>query len=333
MSPRGRRAAGTWIALSVVAVAAGVALLSPGAGATADDLARQAARRAVRELVVGNGVLSWTFYALLAAILLLEHLRPVRPQQPLVSTAFVHDALWFVAGACFIGVAMPGVWGLLRYGYDHALWFLRIESVDRWPVALQIAFVILLTDLVRWFHHWVRHRVTLFWHFHAVHHSQRELNAFTDLRVHPVERIIEVAVSALPFFALKPSVALPAVAAWGTFGIWYARFYHANIRTNLGPLRYVLVTPQSHRIHHSPWPEHQDTNFGAILSIWDQMFGTQYRGWDEYPETGIADSGFPHERARGLRATTAAFLRQVVYPFRLAATPPRRCRSGACSFD
>ena len=50
---------------------------------------------------------------------------------------------------------------------------------------------------------------------------------------------------------------------------------------------------QSHRIHHSHREEHRDKNFGAIFSLWDQLFGTQYRKYDEYPETGIDDATFP----------------------------------------
>jgi sterol desaturase/sphingolipid hydroxylase (fatty acid hydroxylase superfamily) len=293
-------------------------VLTPGWIAGAYDTCQRAAGRAVRELVVENMVLSWTFYALFGLLLLLERFQPARPRQAAFSTALIHDGLWFVSGACFIGAAMPALWNLLRRGYDTYLSFLRVESVDLLPMPLQVAIVVFLADFVRWFHHVVRHKIALFWHFHAVHHSQKDLNAFTDLRVHPVERIIEAAVSSLPFFALQPGVAFPALAAWGMFGVWYARFYHSNVRTNLGVLRYVLVTPQSHRIHHSRSPEHQDTNFGAIFSIWDQLFGTQYRGYEEYPETGVVDASFPHESALGVGAVAAAFARQLVYPFQLA---------------
>jgi sterol desaturase/sphingolipid hydroxylase (fatty acid hydroxylase superfamily) len=319
-----RRAAG-WLVISAVLVAAIVAaatVLAPGWIAGAYDFCQGAAGCAVRELFVQNMVLSWTFYALFGFFLLLERFQPARPRQGVFSTAFVHDGLWFVSGACFMGAVLPAFWSLLRRGYDTYLSFLRVESVDFLPMPLQVVIVIFFTDFVRWFHHVVRHKIALFWHFHAVHHSQQDLNAFTDLRVHPVERIIEVAVSSLPFFALQPRVAFSAVAAWGMFGVWYARFYHSNVRTNLGVLRYILVTPQSHRIHHSRSPEHQDTNFGAIFSIWDHLFGTQYRGYEEYPETGIADANFPHESAPGVGAVAAAFARQLVYPFRLAFASP-----------
>jgi sterol desaturase/sphingolipid hydroxylase (fatty acid hydroxylase superfamily) len=84
-------------------------------------------------------------------------------------------------------------------------------------------------------------------------------------------------------------------------------------------LRYVLVTPQSHRVHHSIEPEHQDKNFGAILSIWDHLFGTQYRKYDEYPDTGITDNSFPHEDSFRPGRAAVTMTGQLIYPFRLLA--------------
>jgi len=98
---------------------------------------------------------------------------------------------------------------------------------------------------------------------------------------------------------------------------FYSRFYHGNIRTNLGPLRYLLVTPQSHRVHHSVEARHFDTNFGAILSIWDRLFRTRYRGDHEYPRTGIADKSFPLETSRHPIALLWAPVAQLLYPFQV----------------
>jgi sterol desaturase/sphingolipid hydroxylase (fatty acid hydroxylase superfamily) len=144
------------------------------------------------------------------------------------------------------------------------------------------------------------------------------MNLFTDLRVHPIERLIETGVAFIPFLSLRSDIALASLAGWHLFGIWYARFYHSNIKSNLGMLRYILVTPQSHRIHHSLKMEHRDKNFGAIFSIWDHLFGTQYRVYDEYPATGLNDPAFPYETELGWHRTTDTLWHQLVYPFQLA---------------
>jgi sterol desaturase/sphingolipid hydroxylase (fatty acid hydroxylase superfamily) len=98
------------------------------------------------------------------------------------------------------------------------------------------------------------------------------------------------AVQVIPFLVLAAGT--PAIAAFNLFLLWHARLYHANVRTNLGVLRYVVVTPQSHRVHHSVEARHHDKNFGAFLSVWDRLFKTHYIGDDdEYPATGLPTPG------------------------------------------
>ena len=79
---------------------------------------------------------------------------------------------------------------------------------------------------------------------------------------------------------------------------YFTAWTHTAVRTNMGPLRWIFVTPQSHRVHHSFASEHIDTNFATVFSFWDIIVRTQYMGWDEYPVTGIADPNYPHERGR-----------------------------------
>ncbi len=95
--------------------------------------------------------------------------------------------------------------------------------------------------------------------------------------------------------------------------VLYFRLYHANIKTNLGPLKYILVTPQSHRIHHSLERKHWDKNYGFIFTIWDNVFGTQYKNYDEYPDTGVDDLNFPVERS--FTCVVKTFFAQLFYPF------------------
>lgn len=147
---------------------------------------------------------------------------------------------------------------------------------------------------------------------HALHHSQKELNFFSDFRYHVVEYLNRHTVLVIPFLIFP--INTPVVVGFSIVAGWYTRFYHGNMRINLGLLRYVLVTPQSHRIHHSNVPQHQDRNFGSLFSIWDQIFGTEYPCYSEYPETGIKDSAFPHEQS--IHPVTLLFmpLKQLSYP-------------------
>jgi sterol desaturase/sphingolipid hydroxylase (fatty acid hydroxylase superfamily) len=140
------------------------------------------------------------------------------------------------------------------------------------------------------------------------------LNIFTDLRYHPFEYLITQTILFIPMFMF--GAAFPVLLGYAFFQQVFTKFYHGNLRTDLGPLRFVLVTPQSHRVHHSADPRHRDQNFAVVFSIWDWIFGTQHRDNANYPMTGIDDPGFPHETSvRGLALIQAPW-RQFLYPFR-----------------
>jgi sterol desaturase/sphingolipid hydroxylase (fatty acid hydroxylase superfamily) len=276
---------------------------------------------AVREVYYAvpeqNEMLSWPFYALVGIILALEWTQPVYATSRAFSVSLFHDFLWFLLNALFLGLLMPIYENFLVGFYGSYLGFLRADTSHAWSLPVQILIAVLVADFISWFHHLLRHKVRLFWYFHTVHHSQRDMNLFTDLRVHPVERLIEAGVKFIPFLSLGTDIALESFVGWYMFESWYARFYHGNIKTNLGFLRYILVTPQSHRVHHSREKPHQDKNFGAIFSIWDHLFGTQYRKYDEYPETGIDDATFPHETEFSWHRSIGMLFLQLVYPFQL----------------
>jgi sterol desaturase/sphingolipid hydroxylase (fatty acid hydroxylase superfamily) len=161
----------------------------------------------------------------------------------------------------------------------------------------------------------VRHHVRSLWYFHAVHHSQTELNFFTEYRVHPIDDVFLFTIGVVPLMMVRSGFAAIVAVVW--IRHWHTRVYHSNIRSNFGLLRYVLVTPQSHRVHHSIEPRHQNHNFGLTFSIWDHLFGTQWRRYDEYPETGINDLDFPFEQRR--LGELGTLLGQLLYPFRALA--------------
>ncbi|NNE06965.1 MAG: sterol desaturase family protein, partial [Gemmatimonadetes bacterium] len=183
------------------------------------------------------------FWILFGGILVLEKLFPARREQKVLSGSFAQDLVWFFFSTT-IGVTLIGIYvTLLRDFYADHLAFLTVEPLRSLPSWARFAWGALFTDFLRWFHHWIRHVVPVFWHFHAVHHSQKQLNMFTQFRYHILEYIIAHTVSTIPL--LMFSLDMPVIIAWNVFHMWFTRFYHANIRMNLGPLRYVFVTPQS----------------------------------------------------------------------------------------
>ncbi len=254
------------------------------------------------------------FYILVAAILLLEFIRPAMRGQRVFSRALVQDFIWFNFDLMFKVAALPAFIGILHIGYTHVTGGFTLPLLRAWPLGARVFASFIVFDFLQWFHHWVRHRVTVFWHFHVIHHSQHEMNLFTDLRVHSVEYIIAQFLTFIPMFmfGLTPF----AIVTVALVTAWFTRFNHANIRTNLGPLRYLVVTPQFHRIHHSIEPRHRDLNFGVCLTIWDRAFGTLYPHYDEYPATGVEGVFFATPGGFSPRAWLAGLGRQFLYPFR-----------------
>ncbi len=173
----------------------------------------------------------------------------------------------------FVVVAIPvsHVYAV-DYAHNNGLGLLNTLAVG--PAA---AFVIgmLFRSFVPWATHLAMHKVPLLWRVHRVHHTDTFLDVSTTVRFHPLEFLIRTPVHILASVAMGvPPVAL---MLYELVGSAQAIFVHANIRLpNLVErwMQWIIVTPDMHRIHHSSWQPATDSNFGAVLSIWDRLFGT-----------------------------------------------------------
>ena len=255
------------------------------------------------------------FYLILVSVFVLERIIPAKRGQRTFSRSLFQDFAWFNVYEMFQLGILPLYVGLLRAFYATHLGFLTLHAVEGWPIAWRVLVSIVAFDFLQWFHHVVRHKAEVFWYFHTIHHSQREMNLFTDGRVHILEPLIANTIMFIPMFMfqLNPS----AVLSVAVVSRWYQRIYHANLRTHYGFLKYIMVTPQSHRIHHSVEPRHRDKNFGVMLTIWDRIFRTLHPNYEEYPETGVADGLFPFEQDAPARKILASLAAQFFYPFRM----------------
>jgi len=265
--------------------------------------------------LVKTNLFSPVFYLAMIMILGLERAYPAKPNQKIFSVSFAHDTVWlllrtvFEVNFIFIYVA----W--LKDLYGSHLSFLSFTMIAEWPDWTRFVWAVLLGDFFGWLHHFIKHNVPMFWEFHKIHHSQKHLNLFTDLRIHVFELVISRPIVTFPM--LMFAINTPQIQLYNVFYVWFTRAYHANIKTNLGPLKHVLVTPQSHRIHHSLEKPHYDKNYGVLFTFWDHLFKTQYTGYEEYPDTGIHDDEFPHETtAKGLSLIVTPIL-QLIYPFKV----------------
>lgn len=143
------------------------------------------------------------------------------------------------------------------------------------PVAVAIIMSLLGRGFISFFTHYLAHKVPLLWRIHRVHHLDTELDISTTVRFHPFEFVVNLVIG-LPIvvaLGLSPWVLL----LYEVLDAAVTLFSHANVHLPKRLdrwLRYVIVTPDLHRVHHSSWQPETDSNFSAVFPIWDIAFGT-----------------------------------------------------------
>ena len=137
---------------------------------------------------------------------------------------------------------------------------------------------VVFLDLMIYLQHVVLHMIPFFWRFHKVHHSDLDLDVSSGFRFHPLEILGSMIYKLGLVAALGPSVMTVVVFEAILSGM--AQFTHSNIKLPLGldrTLRWLFVTPDMHRIHHSVEVAETNSNYGFNLSIWDRLLGTYIR--------------------------------------------------------
>lgn len=142
-----------------------------------------------------------------------------------------------------------------------------------------------------WFHR-AMHKNAVLWQHHKMHHLDPEFDALTGIRFHWMEYVLIGISTALPLTILfKTDDVLPVgFVNWVILCVLMMSRHinHSNLRIQFGRASFLWVSSQTHRIHHSRLPEHQNKNFVAFVPLWDVLFGTYYAPkWNEFPPTGV----------------------------------------------
>jgi len=211
--------------------------------------------------------------------------------------------LLFAAGA--VGVAMVAAernWGMLNQ--------------LGWPSGLNILLTVIALDFVLYLQHVMFHAIPLFWRFHMMHHADLDCDVTTGVRFHPVEVVFSMVIKlgavlllgAAPVGVLVFEILLNATSMFNHSNIWMPLIVDRA-------LRWMIVTPDMHRIHHSVLPQETNSNFGFNLPWWDRLLGT-YR---ENPIRSHAIMSLGLEQYRNPRGLTLG--RILALPF--VGTPGR----------
>ncbi|MGH8222445.1 MAG: sterol desaturase family protein [Woeseiaceae bacterium] len=213
------------------------------------------------------------FAAVFAAVALWELAAPRRKALYARRERWPHNLGLLALDVLLARILAPGaVVGVAIAAEERGWGFLGVAPLPAWLV---FAAGIVLLDLVVYFQHVMFHAVPTLWRLHRVHHADQDFDVTTGTRFHPVEILVSTLIKCAAVAAIgAPPV---AVLAFEVLLNATAMFNHANASLPAGAerwLRWLVVTPDMHRVHHSVVYDESSSNFGFNLPWWDRLFGT-----------------------------------------------------------
>ena len=184
-------------------------------------------------------------------------------------------------------------------------------NVVAFPWWIGVVLSVVILDLAIYLQHVLFHAVPALWRLHRMHHADLDIDVTTGLRFHPIEIVLSILIK----FAIIAVLGPPAIAVL-IFEVLLnatSMFNHSNVRIPEGidrVLRWFVVTPDMHRIHHSILSRETNSNFGFNLPWWDHLLGT-YRAQPEAGHEGMTIGIEQFRDSRELRLD-----RMLLQPFR-----------------
>jgi sterol desaturase/sphingolipid hydroxylase (fatty acid hydroxylase superfamily) len=162
--------------------------------------------------------------------------------------------------------------GLALVAQARGFGLFNVVALPSW---IGVVASVVILDLAIYLQHVLFHAVPALWRLHRMHHADLEFDVSTGLRFHPIEILLSMLIKFAVVAALGAPA--PAVLIFEVLLNATSMFNHSNVRVRLGidrALRWIVVTPDMHRVHHSILSRETNSNFGFNLPWWDRMFGT-----------------------------------------------------------
>ncbi|TKD66986.1 sterol desaturase family protein [Flavobacterium sp. ASW18X] len=253
----------------------------------------------------------WGLVVISMAVWLLEILFPWRKDQKIVRKDFWLDAFYMFFNFFIFALVVSGFYKVIELAFAKGgltIESLAVIDISSWPIWSQLLVFFILLDFVQWFTHVCLHKFPIFWNFHQVHHSVKEMGFAAHLRYHWMENILykplkTFGVMLLGGFEPEQAYIVHFIA------ITIGHLNHANIKLSYGPLKYIFNNPVMHLYHHAyTLPKGSfGVNFGISLSLWDYIFKTNYLPED----SGNVPLGYP-----GDEKMPQNFLGQLTHGFK-----------------
>jgi sterol desaturase/sphingolipid hydroxylase (fatty acid hydroxylase superfamily) len=229
-----------------------------------------------------EAVLRLAFFAsIFCVVMVWELVAPRRPQLVARSVRWISNLGLLVLNSIVLRLLFPAAAVGIAYQAAANGWGLfNVLSLPYW---FEVVAAVLLFDLAIYLQHLLMHRVPILWRLHRVHHADLDIDLTTGSRFHTIEIVVSMLIKGLVILLVGP--ALLAVIVFEILLNGMALFNHAN--ASLPPaldrfVRFLLVTPDMHRVHHSILRRETNSNYGFNLSFWDRVFGT----YIDQPEKG-----------------------------------------------
>lgn len=250
--------------------------------------------------------LDWFILDLLGSALIfifIEKLFALRKDQPVFRPEWQTDFHHFLVNHMVVGFVLLATNLMVHKFFGWA----AHDGVRGWvahlPFWAGLFLIILVADLVQYWTHRAYHEVPLLWRLHAVHHSVKSMDWLAGSRQHILELLITRTLVLAPIYVLGFSKEV--IDAYIVIVGFQAVFNHANVSVRLGPLRYLIVTPNFHHWHHSQDREALDRNYAAHFAFLDHIFGTAVKSDREWPKDyGVLGDYVPN-----------GFVKQFKFPF------------------
>ena len=238
-----------------------------------------------------------------------EMLRPCRTQSIRRRWRWPNNLGVVVVDSLLVRIVFPiGAVGLALLAQARGFGFFNVVG---WPVWVGVVLSVVILDFAIYLQHVLFHAVPGLWRLHRMHHADLEIDVTTGLRFHPIEILLSILIK----FSVVAVLGAPALAVL-IFEVLLnatSMFNHSNVRIPFGidrVLRWFVVTPDMHRVHHSILTRETNSNFGFNLPWWDHLLGT-YRA---QPEAGHAGMTIGIEQFRDPRELRLD--KMLLQPFR-----------------
>ncbi|WP_395700635.1 sterol desaturase family protein [Aquabacterium sp.] len=250
--------------------------------------------------------LDWFILDLLGSSLIfifIEKLFALRREQPVFRAEWQTDFHHFIVNHMVVGFVLLATNLMVHKLFGWA----AKDGIQGWVQNLPfwggLFLIILVADMVQYWTHRAYHEVPLLWRLHAVHHSVKSMDWMAGSRQHILELLITRTLVLAPIYVLGFSK--DVIDAYIVIVGFQAVFNHANVSVRLGPLRYLIVTPNFHHWHHSQDDEAIDKNYAAHFAFLDHLFGTAVQSDREWPhQYGVVGDYVPN-----------GFWKQFKFPF------------------